>query len=201
MQFAFATDLRAKLTPALAADAAAIARVGGNTVEEATNRLKEKGRAQIRVAFPSSRRLPNQLRGDYFAAKAGKPPTGYVYTKWMKRGRDVFDVFVGGLTVRSRAGKFMLVPLDRARAKEARRALKEFKAGGNTRYALIKTLGGKLLLVERALAGTRQKRSKLIGVLTRQVKEPKRLDFRPLREAAPKVLDERLDANLKSAGL
>lgn len=167
----------------------------GVAVEETTTRVKERGRALLRLGFPNSRRVPTILRGDFFPRKAEKPPTGYVYSAWFKRGRDILFGFATGRPITAPGGKRMLVPADnspggKAMARAALEAL-----GRGPRIGLVKTKAGKLLLVERRATETR-----ILGFLVRTVRPPKRFDASGLEPYGDRVLAERLAVALRAKG-
>lgn len=194
------TDVRQVLLPRLNADWRAIGNASAKAVEETTTRIKERVRARVRMAFPSSSRLPTVIRGDFFRATGAKPATGYVYSAWFKRGFDILQGFAKGLTIRPREGNLLLVPFSGPGAvTQARYAL--FGLGQDPRFKIIRTLGGKLFLAEVGLPGTNQKRSKLVARLVPQIRLPKRIDVEDIPAATEDLLRARLIENLKQAGI
>jgi hypothetical protein len=178
-------------------DAAAMAEASERAIEETTTRIKERGRVQLRLAFPSSRRVPNTLRGEFYPARGGKPAAGYVYSAWFKRGHDLLFAFATGATIRAPDGKLMLVPFDREtggpiRARAALDALRQ----GAPRIAIVRTRSGRFLLVER-----RNKRTDLLGTFARSVKMPRKGRLDELPAAAERLLGERMLAQLEQKGL
>ena len=165
------------------------------SVEEATTRTKERGRADLRQGFPGARRVATILRGDFFAAKAGKPAAGYVYSAWFKRGHDILLGFAEGATITAPDGKRMLVPAGRSPADKAiaRAALEA--AGAAPRIQIIRTRAGKVLLVEH-----RDKETRVLGFLVRSIRLPKKFDAAALQPFADAVLGTRLIENLKAKG-
>jgi len=201
MQINLVTDVRERLIPALDRDATGVGAAVSLAIDDATTRIKERARALVRVGFPGSRKLPTVVRSRTFDAKPGKPPAGYVWSKWSsKKGdRDILLAFATGATIRARDGKFLFVPLDPAPGAKAKARAALEAIGSNPKLALIKTLGGKLALVEKPLGN--RGRAKLLGLLVPSVRIPKRLNFEGLEAQADRVLAERLLARLQEKGL
>ena len=195
------TDVRERLVPALHRDATGVAAAVRLAIDDATTRIKERGRALVRVGFPGSRKLPTVIRSRTFDAKPGKPPAGYVWSNWSsKKGdHDILLAFATGATIRGRGGKLLFVPLDPAPGAKAKARAALQAIGSNPKLALIKTLGGKLALVENPLG--KRGRAKLLGLLVPSVKIPKRLNFAGLEGQADTMLRERLLARLQEKGL
>lgn len=195
MQVGIESDIRTGLAPALLRDSVSFLNALARSVEEATTRIKERARAQIRAAFPRSRRIATTLRGQFYPEKPGKPPQGRIFSAWFnKRGQDVLYAFAAGLTIRAAAGKLLLVPADSAPGGKAMARAALEALGQAPRIALIRTRAGKLLLVERG-----DRITKILATLTPAVKVPKKLDFRSLEAEARRVLAERLIDNLAKA--
>lgn len=182
-------------------DGAAFVEANDLAVGDATTRIKERARARIRVAFPTSRKLPTVVRGESYPTKSGKAAAGYVWSLWASKrgGGDILLAFVRGSTIRPKQGRLLVVPLlERHRRSEVFNKLADL--GRDPRVALIKSLGGRMILVERAIAGTRQRRSRLLAVLVPSVKMPKRLSVDDLEHAAADALEQRAEARLQEKG-
>ena len=96
--------------------------------------------------------------------------------------------------------------LDRAHYGAARRLLGELST--NPRLALVKSLGNKLLLIERDRRGSARNKAggigrhdRIVGQFTPQVTVRKRLDAEAVARTAPALLTERLIAALARKGL
>ena len=199
MEMHISHDLRSVLLPGLARDLKTIETAPPLAVSDTTNRIKERLRAKVRVAFPASRKIATAIRGDFYEAKPGKPAAGYVFSAWFKRGRDILEAFTSGRPIRKRDGGLMIVPFGDRRAEDNRARAALERLGSDPRIKIVKTLGGKLYLAEVALPGSRQRRSKLLGRLTRVVNPGKRLDFADAPEQAAAVLEQRLLARFDEA--
>lgn len=192
------TDIRVNLAPVLKKDAAGLVAAAEAAVEETTLRMKERGRARLRIAFPGSRRIATTLAGEFFPGTAAKPPTGYLFSRWWRRGRDMLYAFAKGLIVRSRDGKLLLVPIDNSpgTAAKARAAAEALRGGTAPRIAIIKSGAGKLLLIEKGQAQTR-----VLATMHRFVKLPKKWNADDLPAEAGRLIEERLLAHLAARGL
>lgn len=219
IEFGFDGPVLKQFQAALKTDAEGAAAAAFEAVDETTTRLKERYRAQIRVAFPNSRRLPNVVRSEVYEARNGRPPTGYVWSKWANRrdGSDILAAYTEGMTLRPRSGGGFLkhndhglalfVPLlDRAHYGAARRLLSELST--NPRLALVRSLGNRLLLIERDRRGSARtkggstgRHDRIVGLFTPQVTVRKRLDAEAVARTAPALLAERLLAGLAKRGL
>lgn len=171
------------------------AEASADAVEEATTRTKERGRAQLRVGFPRSRRVATILRGDFFPARGDKPPAGYVYSAWFKRGHDILAAFATGGTIAAPDGGRLLVPADDSPGGKAMARAGLEALGTGPRIGIVRTKAGKLLLVERL-----DKLTRILGFLVKSVRMPKRFDAAGLAPFGEALLARRMLENLQAKG-
>lgn len=167
----------AEITPDLsrwgAAQGRGLRRASQEAVAHATEATKLGAKLEVAGGL-GGRRAPNLIGSRYYA----DTPAGFVFSRWSRRGTagrpvDILAGFTQDKTLRGRAGQFLVVPF--AEAGPRRRALRSGRIRFDRGRVDLVPAGRGFLIVDR---GTVRRRGTVLGMLVRQVRQRKRLDFR-----------------------
>ena len=198
----FSVDVRIEgsVNTYFAGEAAAVFAGTREAVRRQTEETKLASRAVVNAGLTGSRfnrggnrRVAQTIRSKFYA----ETPAGFVYSAFgYFRGSEFVDILAvheRGAQIVSPQGKMLFIPFVSG---SKRRRIRKFGLQGE-KVDLIPTRTG-LLVVTRAGKG---RTGLVLGLLTRSVRIPKRLDFRKVEEQAESGLEEKTIVEIERASV
>jgi hypothetical protein len=173
--------IEGSLADAMAGEAAAVVHGAKSAVRRQTDETKLAARRVVSLGLNKRGRgrVENTIRGRVYE----DTPAGFVHSTWgyFDRGAfvDILAAHETGATITPRRGQYLFIPFERG----ARRRFKNARRG---QVEFIPSADGLLVLLVSARG-----RQRVLGELVRQVRLPKRLDFRQVEARAESGLEEK----------
>lgn len=194
--------LEGRLGEYMAAERAGILAGSEIAVREETVSVKNDARAEINRAFQGSgrvaggnRRVANAVRDKYYKNADGSV-AGIVYSKFGTRGPggeflDYLLPHATGATIKPRHAQRLFISF-----LSGRRGTVRYTPALDKRIAFIKGEGGKVYVVRK-----QRNKTVLLGIMVRQVRLPRRLDFDRVTRGREDKLAQRLVVALEGASV
>jgi hypothetical protein len=181
--------LEGRLEERIARDRAVIVKAGAKAAKEVADTAKLAAREVINRRFRGSqrvkggaRRVANAIRSKVYENADGSA-TGLVFSKFgRRRGAEFVDYllpFVTGETIKPRNSKWLYVPIGGGRRNRQQRR----QVGREKGVEFVPLSGGRVLIVKRT-----RTRSTVIGLLVRELRRERSLDFAAVAAKAEKEI-------------